>query len=103
MGALISALANFLANSSVLKWLAMKAVAYTLMVVILPIVLWNLMSEWTLFFLDLALSSLPSESFIYNMTGLAGWFAVTMQLPQALAIVVSGLATRFMLSTILKL
>jgi hypothetical protein len=102
MGGLISALAGFLANSGVLRFLAIKAVGYALIVVILPIILWNLVAELAQFVLDYAMSVLPTDSFIYEMTGLAGWFAIQLSLPQAMTIIVTGLGTRFLLSAILR-
>jgi len=102
MGGLISALASFLSAGSVLRWIAFKTVAYALMVVVLPVVLWNVMSDWTLYLLGYVIGQLPPDSFTYQMTGLAGWFAVQLQLPQVITVLVSALATRMMISAILR-
>lgn len=100
MGGLISALASWLGVQSVARFLALKLVLYTLIVVILPIVLWNFGIEWMQAIIGLALSALPSGSFVYHAVGLAGWFAVQLQLEQVITILVSALATRFIINII---
>ena len=102
MGGLISALATWFGVSSVARWLAFKLVIYTLIVVILPIVLWNLGVEWVSILINLVLSFLPADSFIYSMTGLAGWFAIQLQFEQIITILVSAYASRLLINLIAR-
>lgn len=102
MGGLISALGAFLSNNSVLKFLAIKTLLYTLLVVVAPIVIWNLGIEWTETVLNWAMSSLPTGSYIYSATGLAGWFLITFKIPEAVSVLVSALAARMILVAVLR-
>ncbi|MCQ8130823.1 hypothetical protein [Methylomonas rivi] len=103
MGALISALATFLSGASVAKFIATKAVLAFLFVVILPIILWNVSMEIAQAVFDWVFAALPLPPAIQSFTGMAGWFLVTMQIPQAISVVVSSLAGRFVISSALRL
>ncbi len=103
MGGLISALATWIGASSAARFLALKVVLYALFVVVLPIVLWNFGVSWTEMIMGYALQALPTNSFIYNMVGLAGWFAATMNLELAINTVVSALATRMLIDLIARI
>lgn len=101
-GAIISALATWLGRTSVLQYLAMKAILYTIIVVILPIVLWNLGVEWVQTILNWVLTQLPKDSAMYTMTGLAGYIGAQLQLPQIISILVSAWITRLIIRMVIR-
>lgn len=103
MGALITALANFLSGASVAKFLATKAILVFLFVVVLPIILWNVSMEISTAVFDWAFANLPIPPTVQSFTGLAGWFLATAQIPQSISVIVSALAGRFVISSALKL
>lgn len=102
MGLLISLLAAFLSNGGVARFLATKAVLVFLFVIVLPIILWNFTADLTKAILDIAFALLPAAPALQTFTGLAGWLLSTAQIPQSIAIVVSALVGRFVISAALK-
>ena len=104
MGGLISALANFLAVSSVLRFIAFKAVMFALFTIVLPIIFWNFSLEWMTEILTYAIGKISNlnQSMIYDMTGLTGWIAVQLQLPGAVNNIVAALGTRFLITALLR-
>lgn len=100
MGGLISAALSWLGVSMAARWLAAKAVAYALVVVILPVVLWNLGVDWIEAVLNWAIGQLPADSFIADLSGLAGWFAVQLKLTQAVQVIVNALVVRLVLGLV---
>ena len=103
MGALLSVFARWLLSDNILRFVAFKVVLYTLVVVIVPIILWNLGVEWLKTILDFALQFLPQGDFVAVFGGLAGWFIEVLKLQQVVDILVSALIARFIISAILSL
>ncbi len=103
MGALLSVFARWLLSDNILRFIAFKVVLYTLVVVIVPIILWNLGVEWLKTILDFALKFLPQGDFVAVFGGLAGWFIDVLKLQQVVDILVSALIARFIISAILSL
>lgn len=103
MGALLSVFARWLLSDNILRFIAFKVVLYTLVVVIVPIILWNLGVEWLQTILDFALGFLPQGDFVAVFGGLAGWFIEVLKLQQVVDILVSALIARFIISAILSL
>ena len=101
MGGLLSAALSWFGVTAAARWLALKAVLYALFVVILPVVLWNLGVDWVEALLNWAVAQLPTDSFVANLGGLAGWFAVQLRLPEAITVVVNGLVVRMILGVLL--
>ena len=102
MGALLSAFAAWLGRSSVLRFLAVKAVLYSLFVVILPVILWNVGVDWVSAILNWILSQLPQDSALYVMTGLAGYLGSVLNLPHVISILVSGYVTRLIIRVVVR-
>ena len=102
MGALISAALSWFAANSVARFLAVKLISYTLIVVILPIVLWNLGVDWVETILNWTLSALPQDSYIATFSGLAGWLLIQLNIPQIIQIIVSALVARFLIKIIVR-
>ena len=103
MGALISALANFLGGSFAARWLSTKLVATFLFVVVLPIILFNVSVEIAEAIFSLVTATLPVPPTVQQFTGLAGWFLMTAHIPESISIIVSALAGRFTLNALLGL
>lgn len=103
MGALLSVFARWLLSDNILRFVAFKTILYALVVVIVPIILWNLGVEWLKTILDFALKFLPQGNFVAVFAGLAGWFIDVLKLQQVVDILVSALIARFIISAILSL
>jgi len=82
------------------RWLAYKAIAYTLLVVVLPVVLWNLGVSWVGAILDWAIGQLPQQSFVGDIAGMAGWMLVQLNIPQAFDVLLSALTARFIIKIV---
>lgn len=102
---IIGALAAFLTGwfarfvgASLLRFIALKLVLFTLCATVLPIVLYNIISFIGSELLDL-ISTLNQgsglQSFILELTGFGGWFAKTLKLPEAFTAVMSAAILRF--------
>ncbi len=105
MGALITAFATWVSGLNVAQFLAFKIILFALFTVILPIILYNFALEWMLQLLGFALSyvsgSLPGDT-MPNFTGLAGWFMVNLNMPEIVTTIVSALAVRLLITSVLK-
>lgn len=102
MGALISFLANFLAGASVAKFLATKAVLVALFTLVLPVILWNFSVDFTQAIFQAAFALLPVPPTVQQFTGMAGWFLTTAHIPEAVSVIVSSLAGRFVITSALR-
>ena len=100
IGVALSAFASWLGSTSVLKFIAMKALLYTLLVVILPLVLWNLGVDWFEALLAWTLGALPTDTMIYNATGMAGWFLVQFKIPEVITVLLGALSVKFVIGFI---
>jgi len=107
MGALLSALFNFLTNFHN----ATRLILYTLFVFILPIILWNLWVEISEFPVSLLLGAFSSVnvsagplSFSFSSLGpLAVWFASNLRIPEAFVAFISGLTIRITVDVLMRL
>lgn len=102
MGAIIASALQWFSTLSVARWLAFKAVAYALIVVILPIILWNLGVDWVETLINWVIQSLPQDSFVADISGLAGWFLIQLSMPQVVQVLVSALAARLLIRIIAR-
>ncbi len=105
MTAIISALLNFLTNS----FNATKIILYALLVLILPIILWNVWVEITEFMLSLLSSAFASVdtggsfSFSFASIGsLAVWLASQLRLAEAFVAFLSGIAIRLTVDILMR-
>jgi len=107
MTAILSALLNFLTNN----FNATKIILYTLFILVLPVVLWNLWVEISEFMLSLLSSafssvdvSLGSFSFSFASLGaLAVWFASNLRLGEAFVAFVSAITIRLTVDILMRL
>jgi hypothetical protein len=101
MGALISsAIANII-NFFAKHFLATKIILSTLMIVILPIVLWNLVYDLMGVVFSIVQSLLPPNvQLSLQPLSFACWFLSTFKIPEALSVVISASITRMTLSMI---
>lgn len=102
MGAIISALGAFLSNASVLRFLATKALLYSLLVVVFPVIMWNLGIEWASYLIDLIVSNIPAGSYVGNVTGLGAWLLDRLNVPQAIEIVVAAAISRMLIRVLIR-
>ncbi len=102
MGALITLLANFLAGASVAQFLATKVILVALFTVVLPVILWNFSVDLTQAIFQAAFALLPVPPTVQQFTGMAGWFLSTAHIPESIAIIVSSLAGRFVITSALR-
>lgn len=96
--AFLAALAARFLTAGVLQWLALKLVLFTLLVVVLPIVLNNFLHGLMQTSMTL-LSSTAAEHgigapLIVQLTGLAGYFAGSLKVPEVVALLAGALAFR---------
>ena len=96
---LAGALSSFF-GSAVVRFIALKIVLTTLMVVTLPIVLNNFAYK----LLDLALNQISQSSSlspaVINLTGLGAFFAERLNLVQVFNVIIAAVMTRFTLKLI---
>lgn len=86
-----------------LKFVAFKALAVTFITVTLPIVLKNMVNWMMEQVIALSQSNLNMDdlsSATMTLTGIAGYFASHLLLPDCIAIIVTGIAIRFVLNFI---
>lgn len=102
MLALLSALFAQLFGTSVLYFVAMKAVMVTLIMIVLPIILKNFFTWIVAGSLSLVSASALGDASptIVGLTGLAGYFGTNLGLPACFAVILSAVATRFSLKLI---
>lgn len=86
-----------------LRFIATKALVYTLLVVTFPIVIKNLLC-WLVDTLNQIVQSSidPGSvtSFTHQLTGLAGWLGEQLLLPTCVSVLLSAIAIRFVLNFI---
>lgn len=81
-----------------MKWVAFRAFMLFILYVALPILLYNIFVGIFLDFIDYAISYVSGQSFsamTIELTGMGGWIAQQIQLPQAFSIFMSFLAIKF--------
>jgi hypothetical protein len=101
MGALISAAIANLLNFFVKYQLATKIILSTLIITVLPIVLWNLLYDLMGLMFSIVKSLLPSNlSLSLQDVSFACWFLHNLKIPEALSVVISASITRMLLSMI---
>lgn len=87
-----------------LKWIATRGLLVALVGGMLPVVLYNLFNQILLEFITYAASQNPDagnlSSVVIQITGLGGWMATQLKLPQAFALVCSAAALRTALNMI---
>lgn len=90
---------------TVAQWVALKAFLTTLLLIAFPIMMNNFMGKFLEKIMTKVSDSLSSatgtlSSITYNFTGLSAFFINHMFIDDALSIIFSALATRFVLSLI---
>ncbi len=106
MGAIVSALLNFLTNS----FNATRLILYALFVSVLPIVLWNIWVEIMEFLLGLLSSAFASvntsNSFFFSFASigsLAVWLASQLRLAEAFVAFLSGITIRLTVDILMRI
>jgi hypothetical protein len=86
-----------------LRFVATKALVYTLLTITFPVVIKNLLC-WLVYALNQIVSSSISSgsvtSFTHQLTGLAGWLGEQLLLPTCVSVLLSAIAIRFVLNFI---
>lgn len=103
IGVAISWLVGKIFADNLLKFIAIKAIAVTLVVVILPIILNNFMWDIVDMILTLVSDKLETVSMgpqIISVTGLGAYFLDTMKIPQSLSVIISAVGVRAALNAI---
>ncbi len=101
MGALISAAIANVINFFVKYHLATKIILSTLIITILPVVLWNLIYDLMDIVFSIVQSLLPTNANLsLQPLSFACWFFHTMKIVEALSVVISASITRMVLSMI---
>ncbi|MBX0312987.1 MAG: hypothetical protein JHC31_14725 [Sulfurihydrogenibium sp.] len=101
MGALISSAIANLINFFAKHFLATKVVLATLIITILPIVLWNLIYDLMSVMFSIVQSVLPQNmNLSLQPLSFACWFLHTFKIVEALSVVISASITRFAISLI---
>lgn len=109
MTAILSALLNFLTNN----FSATKLVLYSLFVLVLPIILWNVYVEITEVVLDLLSSAFQglnaninsnnNFSFSFSsISSLAAWLASNLRISEAFVSFISGLTIRVTVDVLMR-
>jgi hypothetical protein len=91
-----------------LKWSASKAFWMFMLTFVLPILLYNLAVKISLSFMSVgmemtqtAMGDISSgNSLVLHLTGMAGWMAQEIYLPQALSVYLTALGAKFIISFI---
>lgn len=101
MGALISAAISNIINFFAKHFLATKIVLSTLIITVLPIVLWNLIYDLMGVMFSIVQSLLPPNANLsLQPLSFACWFLHQFRLVEALSVVISASITRMALSMI---
>ena len=101
MGAIISSAIANLINFFVKYHLATKIILTTLIITVLPVVLWNLIYDLIEVVFSIVQSLLPSETNLsLSGLGFACWFLHTFKVIESLSVVISASVTRMALSMI---
>lgn len=94
--------AKFLSDSLV-KWLAWKAVIISLITVTLPIVLKNIITWLFDTLMSFAVSHVSTDGLsaaAFDFSGFSGYLAYHLMIPESIAVILTGLAIRFVLNFI---
>jgi len=89
-----------------LKWVAIKALVFFVLGVVLPVLLYNIITDIIVSLMDASMEQMTavladqSDSLVLSFTGLAGWVANQIYLPQAIAVILSAIAIKFLLGLI---
>lgn len=100
---LLGVIASFFASAFsrwVLGFLAVKVLLISLVVVVLPIVLNNVIYKLlsiSLDFINANSSSLVEPSMMLQVSGMLGYLVVNLSIPQCISILLSAVAVRFTL------
>jgi hypothetical protein len=101
MGALISSAIANLINFLSKHYLATKILLSTLIITVLPIVLWNLLYDLMSLIFSIIQSFLPPDMKLsLQPLSFACWFFNVLKIPEALSVVISASVVRFVLSLI---
>lgn len=103
IGAAISWLVTKIFADNLLKFLALKAIAVTLVVVVLPVILNNFMWDLIDGILTLVNSKLDDTTLgeqIINVTGLGAYLLDVMSIPQCISVILSAVGVRAALNAI---
>lgn len=103
----IGALAGVIAGSTaktiaveVAKFIATRALLYTLFIFILPVVLYNVFTTILEELMELATGQISGEGLsavVINIGGMAGWIGSQLELPAAFSLIMSALGLSFVL------
>jgi len=102
IAALAGVAGKLLATESI-KFIATRALLYTLFTLVLPVILYNVFAKILQETLTYAMNQAGSASFegsVVHLTGIAAWIADNIYLSQAMSIFLSAVALRFVLSMI---
>ena len=101
LGALFTFFARYL-TVEILKMLAFKAMLLTFAIIILPAVIENFMVYLFDGFMGIASAQLQGQTFqgVITISGVFGWVATTLKIPEGLAILLSAVTTRYALNLI---
>lgn len=94
----------------ILKWVAFRGLMLTLFVTIMPIIFHNILI-WSMKFgssilkryMELNGSSPDFSAYVMTVTGVGGYLANCMQIPQCFAILMTALSARFALNMLARL
>lgn len=106
-GTLGTAIVSFF-TVELLRWSASKAFWMFILTFVLPILLYNLSCKVAMSFMSTAMDMTTTamgdinsgDSLILRLTGMAGWIAQEIYLPQALSTYVTALSAKFIIGFI---
>ncbi len=87
-------------------FLATKIILTTLFIVVLPVVIFNVVTDIIEILVDFANAKVQSVEVnsslftVYQFTGLAGWLIQAFKIPEAFSVVVSGIVCSLVLRSI---
>ena len=88
-------------GASVVRFVATKILMMTVTTLVLPVILYNvftkIQTEMMQYRMD-QMGTIDGNSVIVNLTGMAAWIADQIQLPEAMAIFLGAIATRYAMS-----
>lgn len=91
-------------STETLKFLATKALIIAVVGTLLPVVLYNLLNSVILEYITYAQGVIPTgdgmSSALISFTGIAGYMAIQLKLPEAFSLVMSAAALRWSLNCI---
>ena len=100
LGPILGAFAKLLSTET-LKFVATRAMLYSLFTLVLPVILYNVFSMILSETLTYAVSKAGSANFqgsVVQLTGMAAWIADRIDLAQCVSIFLSACGLRFVLS-----